>query len=217
MKAVTQEILEFAMETSYNDLPVAVVHESKRILLDSIGCALGGLSIDKGKISVALARRLGGPCEASIIGIGDRVSCAGAAFANGELIHALEYDENLVPPTHVTPLVVSAILALAEYMGSSGKDLILATALAHEAAMRLGFGMTTARKFITEGPDKGKFILPPVFGYSQAIFGGTIGAGRILKLDYEKMSNALGIAGYNTPIPEHIRCQRVCVITRSVR
>lgn len=201
MKQVTQEILDFAMATDFKDLPEAVVHESKRILLDSIGCALGGLGIDKGKISVGLAKRLGGPPEASILGLGDRISCAGAAFANGELILALEYDENLVPPTHVTPLVVPSVLALAEYMGSSGKDLILSTALAHEVAMRLGFGMTTARKFITEGPDRGKFILPPVFGYSQAIFGGTIGAGRILKLDYDKMSNAVGIAGYNTPIP----------------
>jgi 2-methylcitrate dehydratase PrpD len=81
MKSVTKELLDFIMDTDFENLPETVVHESKRIILDSIGCAVACLSIDKGKISVALARRQGGPPEASIIGTGDKVSCANAAFA----------------------------------------------------------------------------------------------------------------------------------------
>ena len=61
MKSITQELLDFVMDTDFENLPEAVVHESKRIILDSMGCAVAGLSIDKGKISVALARRQGGP------------------------------------------------------------------------------------------------------------------------------------------------------------
>ncbi|MFC1815665.1 MmgE/PrpD family protein [Thermodesulfobacteriota bacterium] len=56
MKEITKELLGFALETKYEDLPELVIHESKRIILDSISCALAGLSIDKGKLSVALAR-----------------------------------------------------------------------------------------------------------------------------------------------------------------
>lgn len=209
MKAVTQEILDFVMAIDFNDLPEAVVHESKRILLDSIGCALVGSSVDKGKISIGLARRLGGPPEASIIGTGDKVSCAGAAFANGELINALEYCALLPPAIHATPCVVSALLALAESMGSSGKDLIVATALAHEVAARLASGMTTSRRFVAEGPEKGRFILPSVTGFGIPIFGGTAGSGKILKLDRNKMAHALGIAGHICAVPTFGRFARI--------
>ena len=53
-----------------------MVHEAKRVLLDSIGCALAGIITDKGRFSIALARRLNGSPESTVIGIGDKVSCA---------------------------------------------------------------------------------------------------------------------------------------------
>ena len=39
----TREFARFALETKYEDLPPSVVHETKRILMDSIGCAIGAL------------------------------------------------------------------------------------------------------------------------------------------------------------------------------
>ncbi len=123
-EAATQQLVSFSLETNFNDLPGAVVHEVKCILLDSIGCGLAGLSVDKGKISVALARRLGGLPESTIIGIGDQVSCTSAGFANGELINALDYDALLHPGGHISPNVIPASLALAETKGTSGKDFI---------------------------------------------------------------------------------------------
>ena len=125
MSSVTQELADFAVDISYEELPLEVVHESKRLLLDSLGCAIGGLSTEKGKVSVSLARRIGGNPESTIIGTGDKVSSAPAAFANGELINALDYDA-LFSPDHVSPFVLAAPLAIAELKGSSGKDLIVA-------------------------------------------------------------------------------------------
>ena len=58
MDNLTHELANFIVETKYEDLPVSVVHDAKYLLLDSIGCALGGLSIDPGKMAVTLARRL---------------------------------------------------------------------------------------------------------------------------------------------------------------
>ncbi len=55
----------------FNALPKDVVHGTKRILLDSIGCTVGGLSMDKNRIAVELAKRLEGPCESTIMGTGD--------------------------------------------------------------------------------------------------------------------------------------------------
>ena len=188
MKTVTQELLDFAIDTDFEDLPGEVVHECKRIILDCFGIGLAALGVDKGKISVALARRLGGPPEASIMGTGDRVSCPNAAFANGELLHAMDYCNIMYPVIHVSESVLSPPLSVAEHMGSSGKDLILATALAHEVPTRLQYGMDNRwQRYVSEGPDKGKLTNPDVAGSTVNTFGGTIGAGRLLKLDRDKM------------------------------
>ncbi len=183
MRDITQELVNFVVDTEYKDLPQEVVHESKRILLDTIGCALAGLATDKGRISVALARRLGGPPEAMIWGMGDRVSSSAAAFANGELINALDMDALLIPGGHITPLVIPAPLALAESVGASGKDLIIATAFGHEISSRVAEGLTEWRGYVEEGPDRGKQISPAVQGMSACIFGGTSACGKVLKFE----------------------------------
>jgi len=65
---VTTELARFAAEMSYDELPASVVRQTKRLILDSVGCALGGLATKKGEYALALARGLGGPPEASLIG-----------------------------------------------------------------------------------------------------------------------------------------------------
>ena len=62
------ELARFAATTEYADLPEPVVHEAKRTLLDSIGCALASASVDKGRMCIALSKRLGGAPESSILG-----------------------------------------------------------------------------------------------------------------------------------------------------
>jgi len=200
MNSFSQELAKFVVETKFGDLSEAVVHEAKRILLDSIGCGLAGITTDKGKIFVELARRMGGPPESSIIGIGDKVSCFSAASANGELINAWDYEAVVVPPGHITTYVVSPPLAVAESSSASGKDLILALALGHEIPIRISRGMSVQTEFVREGAEKVSVKRTPVHGYTQSIFGGTVGAGKVLKLNHKKMIDALGIAGHICPV-----------------
>lgn len=199
MKSLSQELAKILVETKFEDLPEDVVHEAKRSILDSIGCAIAGITGDKGKISVELARRLGGPPESSIIGIGDKVSCWSAAFANGELVNALDYD----PVSHIQPFVIPPPLAMAESAKASGRDLIIATVLALEISKRLLFGLSSTKGYATlmAGLIKdGK--TPPVFGNGQyCIFGAAAGSGKILKLDHKEMIHVLGIAGHICPVP----------------
>lgn len=201
MENVTQTVVDFAMETGFDDLPDEVKQESKRVLLDSLGCALGGIVTDKGRYAIRLARKLQGPPESTIIGIGDKVSSGSAAFANGELINALDMDAILSPPGHVAPYVIPACLALAESEWASGKDLILAIALGHEISIRIAAALT--RMYSTDS--EGKLKVSDVFGFDSSILGGIIGCGKILELDREKMLHAMGIAAYATPIPAFIK------------
>ncbi len=198
MENATQELADFIAGISFDDLPRSVVHETKRVLLDSIGCALAGLSTDKGKLAVRLARRLGGPPDSTILAVGDKVASPNAAYANDNLINAMDYCQ--VP--HVSPWVIPAPLALAECNGSTGKELILAVAIAHEIALRMEQALSQhIFNLVTEGPDMGKLVPKPVFGVTPHIFGGAVGAGKILKLDHERIVHLLGLAGHMCPVP----------------
>src|SRR5438552_17058598 len=91
--SIAQHLAKFTTGIHFSDLPVAVVHEAKRILLDSIGCAIGGVSLDKSRIGIEFARlQSTGDQAATIFGSPVRASIFGAAFANGEAIHALDFD-----------------------------------------------------------------------------------------------------------------------------
>lgn len=195
MANITEDLVKFARETSFEDLPSEVIRETKRVLLDSIGCAIGGLSIDKGRMAVQAANLLGGSGRASIIGTGQKVSYFQAAFANGELIQALDYDAIIFPAIHVTPFVIAAPLALSEGLKASGRELIRAVAIALEMSARFGKAFPKKAHIVD-----GKVIPPPVRGYSWTIFGGTAAVGLLLGFDAGRMANALGIAGVVAPV-----------------
>jgi 2-methylcitrate dehydratase PrpD len=195
MESETRELVRFAAETRFESLSAEAVHETKRAILDSVGCALGGATVDKGRISVRVARSLGGPAESTVIGFGDRVSVAAAAFANGELINALDMD-CMLAPAHVTPFIVSAPLALGEQRKASGRDLVLAVALGHELSTRIGRAL---RSPLIE--ESGTYRPRDVLGFSQATIGGAIGAAKIAGLDQERMLHAAGLAGHMAPVP----------------
>src|SRR4051794_28466140 len=103
-RSATHALASFAAKTRFEDLPPEVVHETKRMLLDVIGCAVGSVDLRKGRIAVEFAQESGGRPEATILGTGAKVSASLAAFANGELMHALDYCP-LLPPNHITAFV----------------------------------------------------------------------------------------------------------------
>jgi 2-methylcitrate dehydratase PrpD len=193
MRNISDDLVAFVVRTGYEDLPAEVVHEAKRCLLDAIGCAIAGIATDKGKIAVSLARRLGGPREATVLGVGDRVSASGAAAANAELINALDYDD--IP--HIAPFAMPPALAVAESAGASGKDLILGIVLAREICRRFTLALSNMlNKLTTEAKT------PDVFGNAnECIVGGTAGAAKILRLERERVAHALGISAYLCPLP----------------
>jgi len=57
-KSYTQVLARFSAELQYEDLPGQVVREVKRLLLDTIGCGLGALGLDKGRMAIELMQRM---------------------------------------------------------------------------------------------------------------------------------------------------------------
>ena len=198
MALLTQELADFAAATRFESLPSEVIHESKRVLLDSIGCALAAVDHHKGAIGVAFGQLLGGDGkEATIVGTRHQASIFGAAFANSELINALDFDA-ILPPGHVTPYVLPVVLAVAEGVGASGKDVVVANAVAHEMSFRMGKAMD----YLRDTKD-GEVDPPSVFGYSSTIFGASAAASRLRRLPAETIANALGIAAAISPVNAH--------------
>ncbi len=192
-------LARFTIETTWKDLPEPVIKDTKLFLLDSIGCALAGVATDPGKMIIALAKRLGGPLESSIIGVNGKVGCTNAALANGQLINALDYE---ALSGHAAPYIVPATLAIAESTEASGKDLILATAAGLEISARISGAL--ARGFSFSGPDL-QLHWANRSGYAHLNFGVAAGVGKLLKLDQEQMLNALGTAGHLAQVLTWIR------------
>jgi 2-methylcitrate dehydratase PrpD len=193
MNNPARELARFAVETSLKDLPPAVVHETKLVIMDSIGCALAALSNEKGKMYASLVKRYGGPPEATIIGTGERGAMATAALINGELMFTLDYC-SVMAGGHDSTYVLPAPLAFAEGAGASGKELILAAALGFEISSRLA-------RAVLAHPLSVAAMLPRRAGTTRSgnahsNLGAAAAAGKLMKFDLDKMNHAMGIAGH---------------------
>jgi len=195
---VTKALAQFIASTTFEDLPEKVIHEVKRNLLDTIGCALGGLATDIGLEALTLARSLGGRPESTIIGTGEKTACTLAAYVNSRMANALDADDNFPIPTHFGNATMGASLAMGERQNASGKQLITAYAVGYELASRIGVGMHPPL-FLKSEEIRG---YPPLFTPGVFMVFGALGAAsKLLGLKPDKVQQAIGIAGANCPIP----------------
>ena len=120
-----------------------------------------------------------------MIGDGRRVPAVHAALANAISSHSVELDDvDVLALFHFSPPVVSTALALAEREQSTGAELIAAVAAGCEMMARASAATNPSLR------DRG-FHTTPTCG----VFGATIAAARLLKLDRETTVSALGLAG----------------------
>ncbi len=201
--AVTRTLAAWVAATRFDDLPGHVVHETARLLLDSIGCAVAGHATEKGRIVAETVHGLGGVPESTVLGDRCRTSCANAAFANAELTNAIDFDAVFLNISHTVPSIVPAALAVAEREGASGRDLITAVAL----GMEIGARLTMALLPVAVSPT-GSMVVDPVWGYGFAALGAAAAAAHILRQPLDRVAHALGIAGYCAPPPGLLKWTR---------
>ena len=182
---LSTELATWASAIGFDDLPADVVEATKLRVMDVIGLSLAGAETDFGRSTHAAMLAISPPGPCRILGFGDRVGVAAAAFANGAFSQALEFDdthnESIV---HMSSPAVAAALALSEICPVSGRDLITAIAIGNEISCRVGCvssGELHRRGFHPTG----------LF----ATFGASYLACKLLGLDAEAMARAAGIAG----------------------
>jgi 2-methylcitrate dehydratase PrpD len=132
--SVTRELAEIIVRTRSEDIPDEAMTIAARVCLDGIGVIAAGSREPTGigRITTAYVKSLGGEPQASVVAGGFKTSAPNAAYANGTLCHALDFDNTLWPSNHPTSPMLPAIMAVAERDGLAGSDALLAIVLAFE-------------------------------------------------------------------------------------
>jgi len=120
------------------DLPDAVVHETTRRIIDAVACGLAAARESGPPKARAAMTRLAPSGHATILGTGERTSPDLAAFVNGYLVRYLDYNDTYLSKEALHPSDnLAGLLAVAEDIGASGRDLITALVAAYEITCRL--------------------------------------------------------------------------------
>ncbi len=183
-KIISRQIAEFAVNLKYEDLPEEVIFEVKRYLFDSIGCALGSMNTRDVNIIKDIYSEMGGREEATVFGFNMKIPAVQASFLNALMIRALDYNDIYwkEDPSHPSDIIPAA-LAMAERVGASMKDVIVAVVLAYEFEQRMcEFAKPGVRERKWHHATLTQFVSPIV-------------AGKILGLNVEQMMHAIGISG----------------------
>ena len=133
----TAELLRFLCEQPTEQIPQEVLHESKRCLLDFLGVAIGAAQEPAPSIVARQLGLLGGEPQVTVYGTTTRLRATDAALVNGVSAHVFDFDDTHIPTIlHPTTPLYAAGLALAEWRGMSGAELLASHALGYELGAR---------------------------------------------------------------------------------
>ncbi len=181
---VTLELAQFVARTRYEDLPVTATQMAKRCLLDWLGNALAASRDPSVNALLDVFDQMGGNPQSIVIGRGRKNTVLQAAMANGYLSHFLDFDDTHVPTIlHPTSPVMPAAMALAESLGSTGKDLITAFVLGVDVATRLAIAICPSHY------EAGWHVTGSV-----GPLGAAAAVGTLLRLDSQRLARAFGLA-----------------------
>lgn len=192
---IAGELARYAAGLKFEDLPAEVVHQAKRSVLDTFGCAIAAFPSDASQILQSLAQDLGGKRESTIIGSGIKTTCLNALLANGAMVRYFDLNDTyavavrtFLTGCHPSEVIPTAV-ALAERQHLTGRDVITAIVVGYQLMVRFTDAVTSAN---TAEPTLGAkgwmsdsigaFVMPLV-------------AGKLLGLSETQMENAMGISG----------------------
>jgi len=185
-------IADYVLGLRLSGVSDAVRRFAKLMFLDCFGCMIVGARTPSGRAALALARE--SPLPQARLMTGELVAVERAALANAICCNSLDF-EPVGPEGHVGMVAVAVALAIADWRGSSGEDVLTAIVAGLDVGGRIG----AAWRRDTGG--SAVVGLPPVRGAPHAIFAGTVPAAMLLGLDRETIRNALGIASYSAHVP----------------
>ena len=193
---LTTALADFVTTTEYASLPLEVVEYTKLVILDTLICGIAAGNEQRTRMMHKMLLGMGGNEESTVFGLDRRVPSAHAVMANAEAMNLLDADDTFFTTSHFAAFNVAAALAEAQRAHSSGKDMILATALGFDINARLNLAL----QVIAESED-GSLRWAAVQGMGFATMGTAATAAVIRKLSARQMFDAFGIASWIAPTP----------------
>jgi 2-methylcitrate dehydratase PrpD len=181
---VTRILAEFVANHPSRGWGDAMDHEAHRTFLNWLGCAVGASQHESVDAALAAVQMLQPAPQATVLGRAERVDMASAALVNGISSHTFDFDDtHLKTIIHPAGPVASALLALAEVTGASGRALLDALVLGIDVSCRVGNAL------YPEHYDRGWHITG-----STGTLGAAAACARLMGLDVDRTQMALGIA-----------------------
>ena len=192
----SDQLIDFVINTRYEDIPEHIIEYTKLVYLDSIICAIAAGVQERSQMLAKVYTGMGGNPESTIFGCDIKVPAAHAAAANAEAMNLLDADDTFFSSAHFAAFTASACLAESERTPCSGRDLIKAMAVGFDINARIFLSQVTFGK-----TEDGRFQFSPVQGMGFSAFGTAVSAGLIRNMDWESMRRMLGVAGWLAPTP----------------
>jgi 2-methylcitrate dehydratase PrpD len=188
-KTYTDKIVDFTLNTAYEDIPPEALAEARKASFDCIGVTLAGAVDPAGQIPADWARANAGKPIASVWGHGFKTSPDAAAMVNGSAAHALDYDDVTWPLVgHPSVSLVPTVIALGEMTGAPGRDVLAAYAIGFEVMTKIGKSIQPLHSLRARWHATG----------TVGSMGCCAAAGRLLGLDADQLEMALGICSSMT-------------------
>ena len=181
-KTLAHQLAKYSCALRFEDLSKEIVHEVKRRVLDSLGCALGAWNEEPCAIARKVVSEFSAKHGSTVIGTNHKAPPDWAAFANASCIRYFDYNDTYLSkePAHPSDNIAAA-LAAAESVGASGSELIPAIALAYEIQCRL----SDAASIRARGWDH----------VTYGAFSTALACAKLMNLDRKKTRHAVNIAG----------------------
>jgi len=179
MDSTTRCISEYVANLTYEALPASSLHAAKRLLLDSIGCAVAAYDMDAVRLVQRVAKKYAASPGAGVLGLTAKTTPEHAAFANTTIIRYLDWNDSPMISSHPSDNF-GHILAVADAFTCNGPATLLAAVIAYEIHRTVNPGMENRSRAWDDGP---------IVAIAAACT-----TGKLLNLTQEQIANAIGIA-----------------------
>jgi len=187
------ETIAFVHELTWNDVPEDVRARIHLLQRDLVASSLAGRETPAALVAADYAANQHPGAEANALLDGRRLSVTGAAWSNGVLANALDFDDgHRLVKGHPGANVVPAALAAAEAVGATITEYLTAVVVGYEVALRAGLCLhAQSRDYHASG--------------AWGAVGAAAACARLLSLDDSATRHALGLAAYHAPLAPIMR------------
>ena len=180
---ISGRLATFVAEQTLAATPAAVRERAKLLMLDAIGNAYAATRFPFARVALDALATLGAG-DSVVIGMNARLALRDAATVNGVLMHGLDYDDTYLPGSvHLAASCVPTALGVGAQLHATGEELLAACLLGLEIDARLAAAANGG--FVRAG-----FHATSIAG----TFAAALVAGRLMKLDADRLVMAQGIA-----------------------